>query len=144
MDRLEAMNYIWNQSVLRAAWAHSSSKLLTQLTTHTHTHIHTQTHTHRHRHRHIHTNSLRGGQNKPPTKNKRTAFNILNPEKSYSFLLPPLFPKHQTAQDGWRRSHLFCPSNESRALLSTAKTASDKAPQAASPVLDIQALLLFI
>ena len=62
VDRLEAMNYIWTQSVLRAARAHSSSKLLTQLTTHT------RAHTRAHVHVHTHALSQRGGQNKPPTK----------------------------------------------------------------------------
>lgn len=37
VNRLEAMNYIWSQSVLRAARAHSSFKFLTQLCTHTNT-----------------------------------------------------------------------------------------------------------
>lgn len=135
VDRLEAMNYIWTQSVLRAARApclpappHPPKKTKTSDSTH-----------------HPHSQTLRTRINSTNTqkkKNRRTAFNILNPEKSSP--LPCLPNIKQLRMDGWRRSHLFCPSNESRALRSAAKTASDKAPQAASSVLDIQALLLFI
>lgn len=69
-----------DQSVVRAARAHCSSKLLTQPPpTHTHT--------------------RRVNQNKPPTKNKRTAFNILNPETAP---LPSPAPPSQTSNgSGW-------------------------------------------
>lgn len=46
-----------------------------------------------------HTHTRRGNQNKPPTKNKRTAFNILNPETAP---LPSPAPPSQTSNgSGW-------------------------------------------
>lgn len=83
LDQLEAMNYIWSQSVLRAG------RPCGVKTTHTHTHAQKRTPLH-------------------TCTRLKAAFNILNPEKSCSSLHSPLPPPPQTSNSSeWKEEKPF-------------------------------------